>query len=404
MRTSAILQMTSAIETAATLDELLLLSLSELSNLLDIPRSGILLVRDDQTTQMVSSFPPSVNLPPPIPLTETPNLAHVIQTRQPLQIHNIANAPVNAFSLLTREEGIQSVLMVPLVAHDKVAGVLVLGSLESQREFTDNEIAMARMLTGQLAAAITSFRTTEEAKRRTAELATLNDIAAAVTSSLDTREVYHTVVQQLNEYFQVDAGSLLMRDDTTGDLEFVMTLEAGEEKLAGVRVPRGQGVAGYVAENQQYAIVQDAQNDPRFYSKVSDDVGYPTRSILCVPMIVKGRTIGIIELLNKNDGDFTDSDARRLTRMAATIGVAIENARLFQQVMTGRDQVAAILNSSHDGILMADTLGFVAIANPMAARIFQTTADDLIGRQLDDLFEQMKQRAREVSMPIWLND
>jgi PAS domain S-box-containing protein len=299
---------------------------------------------------------------------------------------------------------VRTVLLVPLVAQDKLIGFLLLAGNVAPRPFTESEIALARLMAGQLAAAITSFRITEQAQRRSAELATLNDIAAAVTSSLNPREVYHLVMEKLNEYFQVDAGSLLMVDPETDELVFVMTLEAGEEKLFGVRVPRGKGIVGHVAETQQYAIVDDAQNDPRFFANVSDSIGYEVHTILCVPIVIKGRTIGVIELLNKRDGHFTEAEATRLTRMAATIGVAIENARLFQQVTTVRDRVEAIVNSTADGILMADMHGTVVTANPMAAQLFGLRTESLYGQRLDTLLDELRARAINVNVPSWLNE
>lgn len=405
IRTGALLRITTAIETATTLDELLLLSLNEFVQLLDVPLGGIALLNDDRTrAHLVSIYPPRVTMPPGVALVETNYLPHAINDRQPVQIYDLPTEPgSSALYQWLVEEGVRSLLLVPLVAQDEVAGVLVLATISEPRHFTDGEIALSRVMAGQLAAAIASFRLTEAAQRRTAELATLNEIAATVTSSLDTREIYHLVVRQINEYFCVDAGSLLMRDDETGDLEFVMTLEAGEEKLAGVRVPRGQGVVGYVAETQHYAIVPDVQNDPRFYRKVSEDVGYITRSILCVPMVVKRRTIGVIELLNKRDGDFTEEDAERLARMATTVGVALENARLFQQVSDGRDRLEAILNSTADGILMADMHGIVVTANPMAIQLLQMRKEAIIGQPLADLLEILRTRALSVSAPSWLN-
>ncbi|MCU0495153.1 MAG: GAF domain-containing protein, partial [Chloroflexaceae bacterium] len=305
---------------------------------------------------------------------------------------------------LMNVENIRSMLMVPLVAHDQMLGVLAVATTAMPRRFTPYEISLARLLAGQLAAAIISFRLTEAAQRRNAELETLNDIASVVASSLDPREVYHLVVQKLNAYFRVDAGSLLMRDEVTGDLEFVMTLEAGEEKLLGVRIPKGQGVAGDVAETQLAAVVPDARNDPRFYSKVSDDLGYETRSILCVPMVVKGRTIGVIELLNKREGTFTDDDAKRLSRMAATIGVAIENARLFQQAATLRDRFEAIVYSTTDGILMANTSGVIVTANPMAAMLLQVEPQALVGRLLGDVLAELQARTTVEQTPPWWNE
>lgn len=406
VRTGALLRITSAIETAATLDELLLLSLNEFAHLLDVPHGGVVLLSEDNSVAYLASvYPPRVNLPPPVPLAETTYLCQVVSTRQIVQISDFQAHPGTTAltEWLSGEGDVRSMLLVPLVAQDRVTGILALLTVGETRNFNDSEVALARVMAGQLAAAITSFRITEDAQRRSDELATLNDIASAVTSTLDTREIYHIVVRQINEYFRVDAGSLLMRDEETGDLEFVMTLEAGEEKLAGVRVPAGQGVVGFVAETQRYAVVLDAQRDPRFYRKVSEDVGYETHSILCAPMVVKGRTIGVIELLNKQDGNFTDEDGERLTRMATTIGVAIENARLFQQVSNGRDRLEAILNSTNDGILMADMRGVVLTANPMAAQLLQVLKTDLIGRQLADILADLRDRALNMSTPSWLN-
>lgn len=405
-RTDALLRIVSAIETATTLDELLLLTLNEFADLLNVTYGAVVMVHEDESSsRVISTYPPRVSLPDPVPLAQTPYLKRAVDTRQSIQIFDVqSTGPGSTYMQLLKENNVHSALIVPLVAQDRVAALLTLATTNRKNRFTEHNIALARMLAGQLAAAITSFVITDAARRRSAELATLNDISSAVTSSLDTQEIYHLVVQKLNEYFRVEAGSLLMRDDETGDLEFVMTLEAGVEKLAGEIIPRGQGVVGYVAEKQRYAVVADPQHDPRFYSKISEKTGYPTRSILCVPMIVKGRTIGVIELLNKEDGDFTEEDADRLMRMAATIGVAIENARLFQQVANGRDRLEAVLNSNKDGILMAETNGVVMIANPRAAQILQMQRDDLLGRQMNEVLTQLRERAVDVTIPTWLNE
>lgn len=406
MRTSALLRIVSAIETATTLDELLLLTLNEFTQLFDVSQAAVVMILEEgDTTRLLGTYPPRISLPPPVPLKETPFLLQAIDLRQPLFLNNMLHMPSSSpYIEILQESGVHSLLLMPLVAQDHVMGVLALGATGNMPPALENEPGLIRILAGQLAAAINAFCLTESARRWSEELATLSDISSAVTSTLDTQEVYHLVVQKLNEYFRVEAGSLLMRDDQTGELQFVMTLEAGEEKLAGVKVPRGQGVVGHVAETQRYAIVLNPKEDPRFYSKISERTGYLTRSILCVPMIVKGRTIGVIELLNKRDGEFTEEDAERLMRMASTIGVAIENARLFQQVSTGRDRLEAILNSNNDGILMAEMQNVVVTVNPKAAQIFQTTQEDLLGRRLPDLLDELRTRALDVSVPSWLND
>ncbi|HEX5690929.1 MAG TPA: GAF domain-containing protein, partial [Roseiflexaceae bacterium] len=340
LRADALLRITQAIETAATLDELLLLSLRELTQLFGVGRGGVGFVDDTGRMNTIAcEYPPQVAPLDLSKIADVPLLRDLIYQRQPLQVDDSERPDKYepAWEVL-RARDIRSLLAVPLVAQDHLLGILVLGT-NKLRRFRDEEIALARVLSGQLAAAIATFRLHAEAQRRNDELKTLNDIATTVTSSIDTHEVYKLVVQKLNEYFKVDAGSLLLRDEDTDDLVFVMTLEGGEEKLAGVRVPPGQGVVGHAVTTQHWTIVHDAQNDPRFYGKVSEDVGYVTRSILCVPMIVKGRAIGAIELLNKLNGQFVEEEAERLMRMAAFIGVAIQNAHLFQQVADGRDRL-----------------------------------------------------------------
>lgn len=402
-RTDALLRITQAIEAAATLDELLLLALNELTQLLEVNRGAVLLLGEDTATgQIVSEFPPQTSGPYDIPLDSSPDLRHAAMARQPLVLDQSTDdqaAPTPLYGFL-HERDARSTLLVPLVAQDRTIGVLLLIASQRARRFKPEAITLARVLAGPLAAAIVALQTSESARRRSEELSTLNEIAAAVTSTLDTHEVYLMVVQQLNQYFKVDAGSILLSDEF-GNLRFVMTIEGGEEKLAGVTVPMGQGVVGHVAQTGHWEIVPDAQNDPRFYRKVSESIGYETRSILCVPMFAKGRVIGVIELLNKINGNFTEDDAERLTRMAAFIGVALENARLFQQVTSARDRLAAILNSTADGIMMVGMDNIVASANPMAAQLFESTEEALIGQPVNLLIDLLHQRAHEVITRSW---
>jgi PAS domain S-box-containing protein len=405
VRIDALMRITEAIETAATLDELLLLALRELTQLFDVPRGGVALLNEDGDGQMICEYPPQINALPTLRSTDVPILQAAIRRRQPILLDDTVRQRRHPRTLeLMRAYHIRSALLVPLIAQDHSIGLLVLGSADQPRQFSADEIVLVRTLAGQLAAAVSAFRIYDEAQRRNQELSTLNEIASTITSTLDTSEVYRLVVQRLNTYFNVEAGSLLLVDEASGDLHFVMTIEGGEAKLAGVKVPMGQGVVGAVAQSRQWEIVPDVQRDPRFYRKISEDIGFVTRSILCVPMIAKGRVVGAIELLNKLDGQFAPDEAERLMRMAAFIGVAIENARLFQQVANGRDRLAAILNSTADGILMTDMHGVVLTANPMAAELFGASERQLAGQPLDELLRDLHGRAREVVTRSWASD
>lgn len=390
-RLAALTSVTGAIEVAATLDELLLLTLSELALIFDVGFAAIALI-EGEWLRVAGESPPQIASAPVFALGATP-AAHAVLSERRASTVLVDAQSSDALSILLHTRRVASAVIAPLIAQDSTSGILILGDGRRGRNFTSEDRALLRVLTGLLAPTISALQSHESAARRSYELATLNEIATTVTSTLDMHEVYRLVVQKLSAYFNVEAGSLLLRDDLTDDLIFVMTIEGGEEKLAGVRVPAGAGVVGDVLLRRQWEIVDDVRHDPRHYTKVSEDAGFVTRSILCVPMIAKGRAIGAIELLNKLDGRFTADEAERLTRMAAFIAVAIDNARLFQQVSDTRDRLTLILAAAADGIILSDTADIVQTVNPVAAMLLNSTADALVGTPQAAAFDALARRA-----------
>jgi len=236
-----------------------------------------------------------------------------------------------------------ALLWLPLIRHDRPIGALLLGA-PADTTLNEADLTLIELIGNALAGALFAGRLVEAMGRRDDQLMMVADIAAHVSSSLETREVYRLVVQKLNEYFRVDAGSLLLKDEATDELIFVMTLEAGQEKLFGTRVPPGAGLVGHVAQTQKVYWSNDVQNDPRHYRLIDETTGVTARTILCAPMVVKDTTIGVIELLNKQGGQFTETEAERLEAVANIIGVAIENAHLFEFVRQRRERLERLLD------------------------------------------------------------
>ncbi len=263
-------------------------------------------------------------------------LAPQVQAALTKQLAGLASAEIDAL------------LSIPLVREAQPLGTLLLAP-PTGRQIAPESILLAELISSALAGAAYGGRLTETLTRRNEQLTMVADIAAHVSSSLETREVYRLVVQKLNEYFKVEAGSLLLHDEATDELIFVMTLEAGEEKLFGMRLPPGTGVAGHVAQTQQVYITNDAENDSRHYKLSGEGTEFVTRNILCAPMVIKDGTIGVIELINKQDGSFTEQEAQRLAAIANIIGVAIENARLFEFVRQRRERLERLLDRMIQG-------------------------------------------------------
>src|SRR6266853_800742 len=189
-----------------------------------------------------------------------------------------------------------------------------------------------------------------ELQRTVDELAVLNEIGKALTSSLDIGEVMHVILAKVSELLKPSNWSLLLKDQITGELYFQAAVGAGSDRLLGMRLQPGEGIAGWVAQNNQPVLVPDVDADPRFASRFDSVSAFQTKSILCVPLTFKDRTMGVIELVNgPNDGAFHEEDLKILGTVAEFSAIAIENARNFHKVqeLTVLDDHTGLFNSRH---------------------------------------------------------
>ncbi|MBN1583212.1 MAG: GAF domain-containing sensor histidine kinase [Anaerolineae bacterium] len=142
-------------------------------------------------------------------------------------------------------------------------------------------------------------------------------------------ELIHDASTELTE---TEVGSTFLRDSKTNELFFLSATGNAGDKLKRIPVPMDSSIAGWVVQNGEPAIVNDAKNDSRHFGKTDDETAFDTRSILAVPLIRRGKIIGAIEVVNKKgDRPFSDQDLELMTTLAAQAAVSIENARLFEQ-------------------------------------------------------------------------
>jgi diguanylate cyclase (GGDEF)-like protein len=189
-----------------------------------------------------------------------------------------------------------------------------------------------------------------ELQRTVDELAVLNEIGKALTSSLDIGEVMHVILAKVSELLKPSNWSLLLQDPITGELYFQTAVGAGSDRLLGMRLQPGEGIAGWVAQHNQPMLVPNVHSDPRFASRFDAVSEFQTKSILCVPLTFKGRVLGVIELVNgQGDGPFGEEDLRILMTVAEFSAIAIENAQNFQKVqeLTVLDDHTGLFNSRH---------------------------------------------------------
>jgi diguanylate cyclase (GGDEF)-like protein len=189
-----------------------------------------------------------------------------------------------------------------------------------------------------------------ELKRTVDELQALNEIGRALTSTLDLSEVLRLVMGRAQDLLKVSRFSLLLVDDQTHDLRFEVASGPGSEKLASMHLPMGEGIAGWVAREGQAVLIQDVTHDPRFAARFDAISGHATRSVIAVPLVSKGRTLGVIEVLS-GDGEreLSPEDLLTVRTLADHAAIAIENAQAFERIreLTIVDDHTGLFNARH---------------------------------------------------------
>ncbi len=165
------------------------------------------------------------------------------------------------------------------------------------------------------------------------KLALVIQIGFIINSTVDLVDVLSLIMKYANIVTDAKASTLMLLDEKTNELVFSVPTGPNAEELKDIRMPSGEGIAGWVAENQKHVLIPDAKNDSRFYGKIDDMTGTETKSLLCVPMRSKRKLIGVMEVINKNDGKFfTEDDALLLNLFSHQAAIAIENAILFESL------------------------------------------------------------------------
>jgi signal transduction histidine kinase len=219
---------------------------------------------------------------------------------------------------------------VPLNAGNQVIGVMNVSSFDSAVVYTAEHLKIFSAIADQAAAILDKARLYREMENRARQLAVLNEVGSVLTSTLDLPTVLNLIMEKAVELLDVEAGSLVMVDETMGELVFEVTAGPSSADLVGVRLPPGTGIVGAVVEAGEPVTIKDAPSDERWYRDL--DADFVTHSIIAAPMVSRGRVIGVIELLNPSDMvPFDEDDERLLMAFAADAAIAIENARLFTQ-------------------------------------------------------------------------
>ena len=324
-------------------------------------------------------------------------------TKETILANDVTHEPRYVAKGETKE--VRSELCVPITLGVKIIGVLALQSTRLEA-FGKHHVLALEMLVDQLAIAIENARLYAEINQRVQELKSLNEIGQAINSTLNLQETLTLITDHTTRLMNVAAASLALRDDQTQEVWFAAAFGEGSAAVIDLRLKLGQGLAGWVAQTGEPVIVPDVTKDARFFAEVDKTSGFNTRSILSVPLQTKGQTIGAIEVMNKQGGEFNHEDQALLQALAVSAATAIENSQLYEEKIKTIErlaeaerqnaqlfQQAEALRKFNEDIIQNMTNGLIAIDQQQRITAFNPAAASMLGCQAEAVLNRPIQAA-----------
>ncbi len=200
---------------------------------------------------------------------------------------------------------------------------------------------------------------------------------ASLGQSLDLEATLRLVMDQARNLMQADRSTLFMLSRERGELWSKVATADGKTMME-IRIPVSRGIAGYVASTGQPLNIPDAYKDPRFDPTTDRRTGYNTRNILCMPVFnSSGDLIAVTQLINKKQGSFTSSDEEFMQAFNIQAGIALENARLFENLLVEKQYQKDILESLSDAVISTDLEGRIVTINDAAIALLGCPEDQI---------------------------
>ena len=316
---------------------------------------------------------------------------HLIRTRQTVLINKdvYPRAVEFGMEIIPGTQPMKSGVWVPLISANEVKGMISLQNLEYENAFSDSDIRLLQTLANSMNVALENARLFDEAQRllketeqRATELVTVNTVSTAIVRELDLSALIDLVGEQIRSIFQTDIVYVALLERDSNLIRFPYQYGQQLEPL-----PLGQGFTSKIIENGKPLLINEEIERQREQLGTTL-VGKRARSYLGVPIFVSGEAIGVISIQSTTqEGIFTEIDQHLLSTIAANVGIAIHNARLFEEIKRQKEyaqetqrRLADIINFLPDATLVIDRGGKVIAWNRAIEEMTNVPVEVMLGK------------------------
>jgi phosphoserine phosphatase RsbU/P len=335
---STLAEIGEEVNASLDLDEVLAHAAVLIKKLIDYELFGVLMVTDDGNAlahRFAIGYPPGLaeNLTVPVGQGITGTAA---KTGHPVRVSDVSQDSryINAI------DSVRSELAVPLMFRGKCVGVLDIQSRHLDY-FTKDQQNILAVLANRLAVAIENARLFQRVRTQAEALLVLNEVSREISSILDVEELLRRTAELVKRVIDYQILSIMLYDEAQKVFRHRLDVKHGQRVQGKLRVAATEGLVGAAATLREPVVVPDVTADPRYLM-----VNPETRSELAIPMIHKGKVIGVLDLESPQLNYFTEDHVQTLSILAANLAVSVENARLYEQVAEGEARMERDLQAA----------------------------------------------------------
>ncbi len=283
------------------------------------------------------------------------------------------------------KSGAKSAICVPLLARDRLVGVLTLVH-SIPNSFNEEHLALMQAIADQASVAVLNARLYTESQRTARVMSALAEAAAAINTSLEITDVWRRILNQTMQALQVETVALALIDHDSNDLIFQAAAGHNSGSIPGRHIHNGHGLTGQVITNGLGLIVPSVKQDSH-YSEVDKFEGIEMRAVAIAPIQSQGKVIGVLEAVNPISGAFDPDAMVVLAGLGSLAGTTIQNAEYLNRIQKAHQRYLELFEDSVDMILITDWEGTVLESNRQAVLLSGYSKEELRALSIDQLHE-----------------